>query len=71
MIRRPTGSEEAGVIGKPDPLSGEIVKAAPREIAFDEHLPKNKAGKIMRRLLRARELGLDESAGSSGLRRNC
>jgi acetyl-CoA synthetase len=81
---------EAGVIGKPDPVAGEIVKAyvslrtgyaagddlrreligfarthlgaavAPREIAFDQHLPKNKAGKIMRRLLRARELGLDE-----------
>ncbi|HLF41003.1 MAG TPA: acetate--CoA ligase, partial [Acidimicrobiia bacterium] len=33
---------------------------APREIAFDQHLPKNNAGKIMRRLLRARELGLPE-----------
>jgi acetyl-CoA synthetase len=83
---------EAGVIGKPDPVAGEIVKAyvslrpgheptdelrrsligfartrlgaavAPREIAFDQHLPKNKAGKIMRRLLRARELGLDEQS---------
>src|SRR5688500_7244214 len=83
---------EAGVIGKPDPVAGEVVKAyvslrpgheptdelrraligfartrlgaavAPREIAFDQHLPKNKAGKIMRRLLRARELGLDEQS---------
>jgi acetyl-CoA synthetase len=81
---------EAGVIGKPDPVAGAIVKAfvslragfepvddlrrdligfartrlgaavAPREITFDQHLPKNKAGKIMRRLLRARELGLPE-----------
>ena len=81
---------EAGVIGKPDPLIGELVKAfvalkpgvpatdalrleligfarqklgpavAPREIAFRRALPKNKAGKIMRRLLKARELGLPE-----------
>ncbi|MGD8542485.1 MAG: acetate--CoA ligase [Desulfobacteraceae bacterium] len=81
---------EAGVIGKPDPLIGELVKAfvalkpgvpatdalqleligfarqklgpavAPREIAFQRDLPKNKAGKIMRRLLKARELGLPE-----------
>ena len=81
---------EAGVIGKPDPLIGEIVKAfvvvkkgfspgddlrldiigfarkklgsavAPREIEFKPDLPKNKAGKIMRRLLKARELGLPE-----------
>ncbi|MHC1741849.1 MAG: acetate--CoA ligase [Syntrophobacteraceae bacterium] len=81
---------EAGVIGKPDPMIGEIVKAfvalkagfgpsealrleligfarkrlgsavAPREIEFQTNLPKNKAGKIMRRLLKARELGLPE-----------
>ena len=81
---------EAGVIGKPDPLIGEIVKAfvslkpdaepgeelrleligfarkklgsavAPKEIEFKKDLPKNKAGKIMRRLLKARELGLPE-----------
>jgi acetyl-CoA synthetase len=81
---------EAGVIGKPDPLIGELVKAfvtlkqgvepsetlrleilgfarttlgsavAPKEIAFQENLPKNRAGKIMRRLLKARELGLPE-----------
>ncbi len=81
---------EAGVIGKPDPLIGEVVKAfvalktgytpgdelrleligfarkrlgsavAPKEIEFQHNLPKNKAGKIMRRLLKARELGLPE-----------
>jgi acetyl-CoA synthetase len=81
---------EAGVIGKPDPVALEIVKAfvtlkmgyvpsealrrevlgfarsrlgaavAPKEIEFQAHLPKNRAGKIMRRVLRARELGLPE-----------
>lgn len=81
---------EAGVIGKPDPLIGEIVKAfislesgiapseelrleligfarkklgsavAPREIEYTVRIPKNKSGKIMRRLLKARELGLPE-----------
>ncbi len=79
---------EAGVIGKPDPVIGEVVKAfvtlkpgiqptealrlelvgfgrtrlgaavAPKEIEFSEHLPKTRSGKIVRRLLRARELGL-------------
>jgi acetyl-CoA synthetase len=78
---------EAGVIGKPDPVVGETVKAfvslrggyepteelrlellgfgrqrlgaavAPREIEFDQNLPKTRSGKIMRRLLKARELG--------------
>jgi acetyl-CoA synthetase len=81
---------EAGVIGKPDPVAGEIVKAfvalkpgfdpdeklrrellgharkrlgpavAPREIDFRENLPRTRSGKIMRRLLKARELGLPE-----------
>jgi acetyl-CoA synthetase len=81
---------EAGVIGKPDPVALEIVKAfvalkpgheasealnrellafartrlgaavAPKEIEFRPDIPKNRAGKIMRRLLRARELGLPE-----------
>jgi acetyl-CoA synthetase len=81
---------EAGVIGKPHPMIGELVKAfvslkqgftpcdklrleligfarkklgaavAPKEIEFKDNLPKNKAGKIMRRLLKARELGLPE-----------
>jgi acetyl-CoA synthetase len=81
---------EAGVIGRPDPLIGELVKAfvtlkagheasealqleligfarkrlgpavAPKEIAFVASLPKTRSGKIMRRLLKARELGLPE-----------
>ena len=81
---------EAGVIGMPDPVSMEVVKAfvalnpgyepteelrrelmaharkrlgpavAPREIAFQDNLPKTRSGKIMRRLLKARELGLPE-----------
>jgi acetyl-CoA synthetase len=33
---------------------------APREIDFNPDLPKTRSGKIMRRLLRARELGLPE-----------
>lgn len=81
---------EAGVIGKPDPVAMEIVKAfvtlkdgfepsedlmrellgfartrlgaavAPKEIAFADSLPRTRSGKIMRRLLKARELGLPE-----------
>ena len=81
---------EAAIIGKPDPVIGEIVKAfvvlkagleaneeaemdikgfsrkrlgpavAPKEIAFIDSLPKTKSGKILRRLLKARELGLPE-----------
>ena len=86
---------EAGVIGKPDPLIGELVKAfvslkvghepsdalkldilgfarkrlgsaiAPKEIAFTDNLPKTRSGKIMRRLLKARELGLPEGDTST------
>jgi acetyl-CoA synthetase len=33
---------------------------APKEIEFEQNLPKTRSGKIMRRLLRARELGLPE-----------
>jgi acetyl-CoA synthetase len=81
---------EAGVIGKPDPVVGEVVKAfvalkpgieatealrrellglarsklgaavAPKEIDFRPDLPHTRSGKIMRRLLKARELGLPE-----------
>jgi acetyl-CoA synthetase len=86
---------EAGVIGKPDPVAFEIVKAfvalkpgcqpndalrrellgfarvrlgaavAPKEIEFQPSIPKNRAGKIMRRLLKARELGLPEGDTST------
>jgi len=86
---------EAGVIGKPDPMAGEIVKAfvalkpgyaaseplrkellgharrllgaavAPKEIDFRGNLPKTRSGKIMRRLLKAREMGLPEGDLSS------
>jgi acetyl-CoA synthetase len=86
---------EAGVIGKPDPVAGEIVKAfvalkpghaadealcrsilaharsrlgavvAPKEIAFVPAVPKTRSGKIMRRLLKARELGLPEGDTST------
>jgi acetyl-CoA synthetase len=33
---------------------------APREVEFDPALPHTRSGKVMRRLLRARELGLPE-----------
>jgi acetyl-CoA synthetase len=86
---------EAGVIGKPDPMAMEIVKAfvslkqgfsagdglrrelmafartrlgaavAPKEIEFVPSLPKTRSGKIMRRLLKARELGLPEGDTST------
>jgi acetyl-CoA synthetase len=81
---------EAAVIGKPDPIAFEVVKAfvslksgfeptpelqlellgfarsrlgavvAPKEIEFKTVLPRTRSGKIMRRLLKARELGLPE-----------
>jgi acetyl-CoA synthetase len=86
---------EAGVIGKPDPVAMEVVKAfvslkagvadtpelrrailahartrlgavvAPKEIAVTPSLPKTRSGKIMRRLLKARELGLPEGDTST------
>jgi acetyl-CoA synthetase len=86
---------EAGVIGKPDPVALEVVKAfvalkdghapspelqrellalarrrlgavvAPKEIEFRPALPKTRSGKIMRRLLKARELGLPEGDTST------
>jgi acetyl-CoA synthetase len=86
---------EVAVIGKPDPIAMNIVKAfvslqpgthasealrkelagfarkrlgpavAPKEIEFSEQLPKTRSGKIMRRLLRARELGLPEGDTST------
>jgi acetyl-CoA synthetase len=81
---------EAGVIGKPDPVALEVVKAfvslkagqqatpalrrellafartrlgavvAPKELDILPGLPKTRSGKIMRRLLKAREMGLPE-----------
>jgi acetyl-CoA synthetase len=81
---------QAAVIGLPDPLIFQVVKAfvelrpgfvadeslrrellgharrllgaavAPRDIAFSVALPRTRSGKIMRRLLRARELGQPE-----------
>jgi acetyl-CoA synthetase len=86
---------EAGVIGKPDPVAFEIVKAfvvlrkgfepsealqrellgfartrlgavvAPKEIEFVNSVPRTRSGKIMRRLLKARELGLPEGDTST------
>lgn len=86
---------EAAVIGKPDPVVGEVVKAfvslrqgrapdeamrrellgharkrlgpavAPKEIDFCDNLPRTRSGKIMRRLLKARELGLPEGDTST------
>ena len=86
---------EAGVIGKPDEMVGEVVKAfvslkkgyeasealrmellgharkklgaavAPKEIDFLPALPRTRSGKIMRRLLKARELGLPEGDTST------
>ena len=83
------------MIGKPDPVIGELVKAfvalklgveaseelrlellgfgrkrlgsavAPKEIDFRGELPKTRSGKIMRRLLKARELGLAEGDTST------
>jgi acetyl-CoA synthetase len=80
----------AGVIGKPDLIRGNIIKAfiqlreghapseelskeiakfvklglaahaQPREIEFCDNLPVTRSGKIMRRVLKARELGLPE-----------
>ncbi|MCP4702230.1 MAG: acetate--CoA ligase [Gammaproteobacteria bacterium] len=86
---------EAGVIGKPDKVAMEVVKAfvtlhegfkdspelrrsmnqhcrkrlgpgvAPKEIEVIDILPKTRSGKIMRRLLKARELGLPEGDTST------
>ena len=80
---------EAAVIGKPDPIKGEAIKAfvilkegykgseelaeelkqhvrkelgalaVPSEIEFVDKLPKTRSGKIMRRVLKAKELGID------------
>ncbi|MGZ6695101.1 MAG: acetate--CoA ligase [Solirubrobacteraceae bacterium] len=86
---------DCGVIGKPDPVAGQVVKAfvvlgdgweatgvlqrelmaharrrlgaavAPREIEVAASVPHTRSGKIMRRLLRARELGEPEGDTST------
>ncbi|NLU94911.1 acetate--CoA ligase [Chitinophaga sp. Ak27] len=95
ILMEHTTVAEAAVIGKPDPVIGEMVKAfivlkqgftgnenvqqdiiayarkklgaavAPKEIAFVSELPKTRSGKILRRLLKARELGLPEGDTST------
>ncbi len=94
VIMKHPAVAEVGVIGKPDPLAGTVIKAfvslhpgqewseelqreligfgrknlgtaAPREIDWIESLPKTRSGKIMRRLLKARELGLPEGDTST------
>ncbi|MEE9151676.1 MAG: acetate--CoA ligase [Thermoplasmata archaeon] len=94
LIEHPAVAE-AGIIGIPDPLVMEVIKAfvslndgykpsdellkdikkfarkklhavaCPRQIEFIPSLPKTKSGKIMRRLLKARELGLPEGDTST------
>ena len=89
------GVAEAGVIGIPDPVVGEVVKAfvalkpgfeptdalrrellaharrklgaavAPKTLDFRPGLPQTRSGKIMRRLLKAREMGLPEGDTST------
>jgi acetyl-CoA synthetase len=88
LVSHPLVAESA-VIGKPDPVKGEAIKAfvvlketatpdaslvedlklhvrkelgalaVPSEVEFVERLPKTRSGKIMRRVLKARELGVD------------
>ncbi|MEN6442307.1 MAG: acetate--CoA ligase [Methanoregula sp.] len=80
---------ESAVIGKPDPLKGNSIKAfvilklgnqpsekltkdliyhvrmtlgpiaVPHEIEYVDKLPKTRSGKIMRRVLKAKEMGID------------
>jgi acetyl-CoA synthetase len=89
LIEHPAVAE-AGVIGVPDEIRGEVIKAFlvlkpghepseelkedikkfvktrlaghayPKDIDFIKSLPKTRSGKIMRRVLKARELGLPE-----------
>ncbi len=59
----PTEELRRELIGHARKLLGAAV--APREVEFVESLPHTRSGKIMRRLLRARELGLDEGDTST------
>ena len=54
----PSETLERGIRGHARKRLGAAV--APREIVFRSELPKTRSGKIMRRLLKARELGLPE-----------
>lgn len=54
----PTDEMQLELIGFARKTMGPAV--APKEISFIESLPKTKSGKILRRLLKARELGLPE-----------
>lgn len=95
LLMAHTAVAEAAVIGKPDPVAHETVKAfvvvkpgvppdealrrdllgfarlhlgaavAPKEIEFVTSLPYTRSGKIARRVLRARELGLPEGDTST------
>lgn len=93
-LREHPAVAEAGVIAKPEPLIGGLVKAfvtlkaghepsdalklelvgfarkrigaaVPKEIAFADNLTKTRSGKVMRRLLKARELALPEGETST------
>jgi acetyl-CoA synthetase len=59
----PTDALRKELIGHSRTRLGPAV--APREIEFADHLPHTRSGKIMRRLLKARELGLDEGDTST------
>lgn len=54
----PTAEQKAEILSYARTKLG--VAIAPREISFIDTLPKTKSGKIMRRLLKAKELGLPE-----------